>query len=411
MTTWRPDRAAGERMFLTDILKKTWMVAEEILSSFRRNNDLTAASSLAFSAMLAIIPALFLLTALLSLAIGSSQEAFRTVQDMATQVIPTYSQEVVKEVQYITRHIRTFGALNFIVFLLAVTPLVSNLRTALVKIFRTGAGRPFLLEKLIDLALTVVFLLGITAIAVAGVALTVAEKWLNISRMPPYLSGVVQYLFISLAFFLLYLAFSRKLQFVNLAAGALAGGAFWHLMGPLFYMFLAFNPGYGLAFGSFKSLFVVIIWIYYSLVVFLFGAEIAAALERRETVFLKRLMAGRRDLPAAIAEKFIARYGPGETIFTEGDPGDQMFSVRRGRIAVRKGGRELVQVGEGQYFGVVSFLLATPRIAAAVALNDVELVLITRQNIADLMHESPEFILAMLQETALRLRETNKLFE
>jgi YihY family inner membrane protein len=398
-------------MSFTDILKKSWMFAAETFSSFRRNNDLVAASSLAFSSMLAIIPALFLLTALLSLAIGSSQEAFRTVQEMATQVIPNYSQEIVKEVQYITLHIRTFGTLNFLVFLFAVTPLVSDLRTTLGRIFRTGVGRPFLLEKLIDLALTVVFLLGITSIAVAGVALTVAEEWLHISKMPTFLSGFMQYLFISLAFFLLYLAFSRKFRPTDLAAGALASGALWYLMGPLFYRFLAYNPGYGLAFGSFKSLFVVIIWIYYSLVVFLFGAEIAACLKRRETIFLKRLMAGRRDLPAAIAEKFIARYGPGETIFAEGDPGDQMFTVLSGRIAVQKGGRELVQVGAGQYFGVVSFLLATPRIAAAVALEDVELAMITRKNINELMSESPEFMLAMLKETALRLQETNKLFE
>jgi membrane protein len=398
-------------MFLADIVKKAWMMVAETLSSFRRNNDLGAASSLAFSAMLAIIPALFLLTALLGVAIGSSQEAFRKVQEMATQVIPSYSQEIVKEVQYITQHIRTFGALNFLVFLFAVTPLVSDMRSSLSVIFRSHAGRPYLLEKLIDLALTVVFLLGITAIASAGVVFTFAEKWLHIPKLPAYLSGVVQYVFIAVAFFLLYLAFSRKFRPTNLAVGALAGGALWYLMGPLFYMFLAYNPGYGLAFGSFKSLFVVIIWIYYSLVVFLLGAEIAAALERRETVFLKHLMAGKKDLPAAVAERFIMRYAPGEAIFTEGDSGDQMFSVLKGTIAIRKGERELFRVGAGQYFGVLSFLLATPRIAAAVAVEDVELVMITRQNITNLMNESPEFILSMLRETALRLRETNKLFE
>jgi len=398
-------------MFLTDIAIKSWMIAKEVISSFRRNDDLAAASSMAFSAMLAIIPALFLLTALLSLAIGSSQEAFSKVQEMATQVIPSYSQEIVKEVQYITQHIRTFGALNFLFFLFAVTPLVSDMRSALGAIFRTGAGRPFLLEKLIDVAITVVFLLGITAIAVAGVALTVADKWLRLPELPPYLGGFVQYLFIAAAFFLLYLAFSRKFLPAHLAAGALASAGLWYLMGPLFHTFLAYNPGYGLAFGSFKSLFVVIIWIYYSLVVFLLGAEIAASLERREMVFLKRLMAGKRDLPAAVAERFIARYGPGETIFTEGDAGEQMFSVLKGSVSIKKGDRQIVQVREGQYFGVVSFLLATPRIAAAVAQDDVELVMITRQNITDLMSESPEFILAMLRETAMRLRETNKLFE
>jgi len=398
-------------MFLADIAKKSWMIAAETFSSFRRNNDLDAASSMAFSAMLAIIPALFLLTALLSLAIGSSQEAFRKVQEMATQVIPSYSQEIVKEVQYITMHIRTFGALNFVVFLFAVTPLVSDMRSALGTIFRTGAGRPFLLEKLIDVTVTVVFLLGITAIAAAGVALTVAEQWLSLPSLPRYLGGFVQYLFIAAAFFLLYLAFSRKFLPLNLAAGALASAGLWYLMGPLFYKFLAFNPGYGLAFGSFKSLFVVIIWIYYSLRVFLLGAEISASLERHETVFLNRLMAGQRGIPTAVAERFIVRYGPGETIFTEGDAGDQMFSVLKGTANLWKGGRIIATVTAGQYFGVVSFLLATPRIAVAVAQDDVELVMITRQNITNLMNESPEFILAMLKETAMRLKETNKLFE
>jgi CRP/FNR family transcriptional regulator len=122
-------------------------------------------------------------------------------------------------------------------------------------------------------------------------------------------------------------------------------------------------------------------------------------------------MAGKRGLPAAVAEKFIARYGPGDTIFTEGEEGDQMFSVLKGNVALRKGDRIIAIVTAGQYFGVVSFLLTTPRIASAAAQDDVELVVISRQNITHLMNESPDFILAMLKETAMRLRETNKLFE
>jgi membrane protein len=398
-------------MFICDITKKSWMIASAAFSSFQRNNDLIAAESMAFSAMLAIIPALFLLTALLGMAIGSSEEAFRNVQELVIKVIPKYSQEIMKEVSFIATHKRTFGALNLMVFLLAVVPLVSDTRSALGAIFRTPAGRPFLLEKLIDVAITVVFLLGITAIAAAGVALTIAEQWFNLPGLPRYLGGFAQYLFIATAFFLLYLAFSRKFLPANLAAGALTGAGLWYLMGPLFQRFLTYNPGYGLAFGSFKSLFVVIIWIYYSLVVFLLGAEIAASLERREMVFLKRLMAGKRGLPAAVAEKFIARYGPGDTIFTEGEAGDQMFSVLKGTVSIGKGGRVIATVTAGQYFGVVSFLLTTPRIADAMAQDDVELVMISRQNITHLMNESPDFILAMLKETAMRLSETNKLFE
>jgi YihY family inner membrane protein len=398
-------------MFLFDITKKTWIVTSETVSSFRRNDGLAAASSLAFSAMLAIIPALFLLTVLLGMTIGSSQEAFLKVKVIAEKLFPDYSQVIVKEVQYVTRNVRTFGAVNFLVFLFFVTPLVSDLRQALSRIFRLKPGRPFLLEKLLDVVITVVFLLGITAVTAAGVAFSIAGRWLPLPELPAYLGGIVQYLFVAATVFLLYFIFSGKDHPLHLAAGAVAAASLWFVMRPLFHEFLAYNPGYGLAFGSFKSLFVVIIWIYYTLVVFLAGAEVAASLGRHETIFLKHLMSGKRSLPAGVAERFVTRYQPGETIFVEGDAGDRMYSVTRGTVSVLKAGKVIATVGAGQYFGVVSFLLETPRIASAVARDEVELVMITRKNINDLTHESPEFILAVLKETALRLQETNRLLE
>jgi hypothetical protein len=288
---------------------------------------------------------------------------------------------------------------------------VSDLRQALSRIFRLKPGRPFLLSLLLDAAITVVFLLSVTAVTAAGIAFSVAGRWLPLPALPAYLGVVVQYLFVAATMFLLYFIYSGRDHPLHLAAGAAAAAGLWFVMRPLFHEFLAYNPGYGLAFGSFKSLFAVIIWIYYSLAVFLAGAEIAAAMGRRESVFLKHLMSGKRALPAAVAERFITSYGPGETIFTEGDPGDRMYFVTQGRVSMWKGGKIIATVGAGQYFGVVSFLLETPRIAMAVADEETELVLITRQNLADLTHESPEMILAVLKETALRLRETNRLFE
>ena len=117
--------------YLTDPLKKTGLVLREAAASFGRNNDLAAASSMAFSAMLALIPALFLLTSLLGIAVGSSREAFQGVQGLLDRLLPAYSKEVLQEVRYIALHKRTFGALNFLVFALAVTPLIGDMRLAL----------------------------------------------------------------------------------------------------------------------------------------------------------------------------------------------------------------------------------------------------------------------------------------
>lgn len=399
------------RTVLLDLLKKTSLVLRESAASFGRNNDLAAASSLAFSAMLALVPALFLLTSLLGIAVGSSQEAFRAVQEMLDRLLPAYSKEVLQEVRYIASHKRTFGVLNFLVFALAVTPLIGDLRLALGRIFRARPGRSFLIEKLLDAAITVVFLLGIAAITLVGVAFTVAERIMDLPELPTVLNGMVPFLFIAGTMTLLYRAFGRESRLPVLAAGAATAAALWFALRPLFHLMLVYNPGYGLVFGSFKSLFVVVIWIFYSLIVFLYGAELAAAIGRRETVYIKRLLQRGGSLSASAFARHVLRFERGSLVFGDGDPGDCMFYVLSGAVSIRKGERELSAVGPGQYVGVASFLLDSPRIAAAVAVDDAELVVISRENITHLMHESPEIVITILKEIAVRLRETNKLIE
>ena len=404
-------RSTAMLTFITDLLKKSAVVLGAAFASFRRNNGLALASSLAFSAMLAIIPALFLLTALLGMIVGSSQEAFEKVHGLVTQALPAYSNDIMREVRTIAEHKRAFGVLNFAVFLLVVTPLVADLRAVLRTIFRSEPDRPFLLEKLFDIAITVVFLIGVTAVAAMGIALSIAQQWFPVLSIPAYLGDLMQYLVTSLGVFLLYYVFSGEHRVLHLAAGALASAGLWFIMRPLFHQFLVYNPGYGFAFGSFKSLFVVIIWIYYSLVVFLAGAELAASLERRELNYFRQMVKGKRDLPSDVAKLILARYERGSTIFGEGDPGDRMFAVLAGSVVLRKDDRELGRIPAGQYFGVVSFLLGTPRLAAAVAAEDVELTVVTRQNFRELVMESPELVFEMLKDSAMHLRQADKLFE
>jgi CRP-like cAMP-binding protein len=59
----------------------------------------------------------------------------------------------------------------------------------------------------------------------------------------------------------------------------------------------------------------------------------------------------------------------------------------------------------------MSFLLASSRAARAVALDDVELVTISNENINNLMNEYPEFVLEILREMAERFRESNKVID
>lgn len=392
---------------LGDFLKKLWVILAETVSSFRRNNDLTAASSLAFSATLALIPALFLLTFLLGAAIGSSAQALQKTQELLTQLIPAYSQVILHEVSFITSHKGTIGLVNLFVLFWSITPLVADMRISLGTIFRKKPSRPFLLEKLFDVAISIVFLVGFSAVTVAGVVLSVMGRLRPLRLLPVYLEEIAPFIVVTGAVFALYFTFSSKMRIRHLLIGSLAASALWFAMRPAFHLFLTYNPGYGFAFGSFKSLFVVIIWIYFSLALFLLGAEIAANLSRDETAFIRKLMEGKKNVPSVIIGKYVIRYEKGSIIFNEGDPGNEMFSVLKGKVAIRKGEKDIAVIPQGKSFGGLSFLLSSPRAATAVALEDVELVTLDNENINNLMNEFPEFVVEMLREMALRLRMTN----
>jgi len=396
---------------VVELARNIRLVLAETAWSFRRNNGLRAASSLAFSLAIALIPALLLVTAIAGVAVGSSQAALARVQVVLQQLLPEYSREILREVRNLAAYRGAISAINALALLLTVTPLVSSLRDVLGAVFRRPPGRSFLIEKLYDAALTIVFLVGITAIGLMGLVVSVVEKQLPLSVPYNTFGTLVLFLFLVITVFLLYAAFSSGMPKRFLAWGALAATVLWLMMRPLFHLFIAFNPGYGFAFGSFKSLFVVIIWLYYSLIVFLLGAEFAAALDRRELAAVRRLMAGSRDVPLSVAGRCLVRYRQGDRIFTRGDAGGTLFYVLRGSVTIGQGQRELTTVREGQYLGMVSFLLDTPRIASAVAAEDAELVMIDRQNIGGLLQESPQLIHAMLREIAGRMADTTRMHE
>lgn len=397
------------KIVFTDVLRKLRVVVSEAFSSFRKNNDLTAASSLAFSAMLALIPALFLLTSLVGAAVGSSQQALERMQDVVQELIPTYSREILREVRFLTTHTTTIGAVNAVLLLWTITPLVSEMRVVLGVVFKKKAGRPFLLEKLLDVAITIVFLVALSAVAAAGVALALAGRFRVFQSVPAYFGGVLPLLVVAGVVFALYYLFAPRMRTGYFITGALVTSLLWFMMRPAFTFFLTYNPGYGFAFGSFKSSFVVLIWIYYSMGVFLFGAETVASLGRTETLFVRKLMEGKRNVPGPVLERHVMRYDRGSVIFSEGDRGTEMFSVLSGQVGIWKGDKELAVVPAGKFFGEMSFLLRAPRSATAVALDDVELVSISDRTIATLMNEFPEFVLEMLRDVAVRLRDTSRL--
>ena len=111
------------------------------------------------------------------------------------------------------------------------------------------------------------------------------------------------------------------------------------------------------------------------------------------------------------------RVQPGQTIITEGDPGDFMLVVVTGRIEVsrcdsREVSRVLAVVGPGKTVGEMSMLDGEPRFATCVAREPTTICIITRDSLAHVLTQQPMLGAKVLMELSLllsqRLRFTSK---
>jgi hypothetical protein len=191
--------------------------------------------------------------------------------------------------------------------------------------------------------------------------------------------------------------------------GAVCVTALWMVMRSVFVIFLQYNPNYGYAFGSLKAIFLLIVWVYYSFAALLFGAEIMANTYRRDALLLKGLLqpAGRGG-ESGLLKKFERNLEDGAVLFREGDAGREMFVILDGKIRITVGGRDLIVLGAGQYFGEMSLLNGAPRTATAIAAGPTQLAEITQNNFDLLVRENPVLVRGLLEELARRLAETTR---
>ena len=118
---------------------------------------------------------------------------------------------------------------------------------------------------------------------------------------------------------------------------------------------------------------------------------------------------------ATLAVLFEQRTCPlGETIFHEGEPGDEIFLVSSGRVQVfiTSDTGDKIILGEnvrGDVFGEISLLDGGPRTAGAVAVEPAEVLTLDRDKLLQLVQRHPHVALDLLTVMGQRLRGTDEL--
>ncbi len=104
----------------------------------------------------------------------------------------------------------------------------------------------------------------------------------------------------------------------------------------------------------------------------------------------------------------------GTMMFSYGDPGDSLYIVRSGAVEIFSkndtGERIVLETARaGDFFGEISLLDGGPRTASALVIEDLDAVVVDREDLEEFLRLVPAAAFSLLTASGRRLRETSKL--
>ena len=134
----------------------------------------------------------------------------------------------------------------------------------------------------------------------------------------------------------------------------------------------------------------------------------------REVSFFKALTPREIDQILAIAK--LKCYKNGDLIFKKEDIGNNFFIVKSGRIKIFSAvgpqkKKTFAYLKKGDFFGEMSLLGGKVRSASAQAMEESELLVISKNNFRELILQNPDFTLKLLHTLVDRLSKCDKELE
>jgi ATP/ADP translocase/HEAT repeat protein len=110
------------------------------------------------------------------------------------------------------------------------------------------------------------------------------------------------------------------------------------------------------------------------------------------------------DLAALSAIASERRYTMGSLIYRENDPGEALYVIVEGQVRIDKAGKAVLHLRAKESFGETSLLDGDPRPADALALTEVRVLAIDRQDFLDLVSDRPELLKGLFGAVTRHLR-------
>jgi len=105
-------------------------------------------------------------------------------------------------------------------------------------------------------------------------------------------------------------------------------------------------------------------------------------------------------------------YKKGETIFKEGDVGDEMYIIKSGRVEIVKNINDeelvLATLDANSFFGEMALFGDKKRSATVRAVDDTQMITINKYILDAQLSRVPDWFVAIMKTLVIRLKDTNK---
>jgi membrane protein len=277
-----------------------WRFAQRILEAYTRHHGSSMAAAVSFFALLSILPLLAVGVALLGWTLGDSEEAIRRLARLVQAYLPTdYQPLIIKTLLDIQRDRNIFGLIGLLGLLYTAGQLFMCLTLAFNQIWDVHTRESWLKRRFMALCLELLALVLLLSSLALTSFLTYIQTapltFLGIHLSPiPYLWSIAGYLLPLLLSMILFTLLYRLLpgclvRWSDALVGASFASVVWELSKILFGLYVAHFNNYSRVYGTLGGIALLMMWAYFSSMILLLGAEIAADRGKRHKTQRKRI--------------------------------------------------------------------------------------------------------------------------
>jgi len=262
--------------------------------TYGRNQNGPRAASLAFFGFLSLFPLLLLLVATASIWIDDVEARNRVLEQLSAYLLPAAVDLVRDNLETVLRIRGTVTLVAGVGLLYSASGFFASLAGGLDRIWVEESGRRFYTHRLLAFLLVVGVIVAFALTSVLNAALGILPALIEevVPGVAAFLAAVWQYvvravllmLDIGMIAVLYRMVPSERPPWRDVLPAAALAAVGLNVLKWGFSLYIAQFARYGFVYGTLSTIVVLLLWVYFSAIVFLFCAELGASFMRRSRV-------------------------------------------------------------------------------------------------------------------------------